>query len=86
MSDTMNLNVRISGSLKDFVMREVTEGDYENASEFVRDLIRQRKRADEAAFADLKAHLQEAFAAPESDFEYITAQDIYDRVEDREAS
>jgi putative addiction module CopG family antidote len=86
MSDTMNLNVRISGSLKEYVQREVTEGDYESASEYVRDLIRRHKRAEEAGFADLKAHLQEAAAAPDSAFEFITADDIYDRVEGRKAS
>lgn len=86
MSDTMNLNVRISGSLKDYVQREVSEGDYENASEYVRDLIRRQKRADEAGFSHLKAHLQEAAAAPGSAFEFVTAEDIYDRVEGRKAS
>ena len=65
MPETMNLNVRISGSLREHVMREVTEGDYENASEYVRDLIRRQKRkAEEEAFQVLKAELQESARAP----------------------
>ena len=35
MSDTMNLNVRIRGALRDFVAEAVSDGDYENVSEYV---------------------------------------------------
>ncbi len=41
MSKPMTLNVRLSSSLSDFVAANVGEqGAYENASEYVRDLIR----------------------------------------------
>ena len=77
MSDTMNLNVRISGSLKDFVSHEIQQGSYENVSEYVRDLIRRDKmRAEQQAFETLKAELQLAFAAPESDYIEMSASDI----------
>ena len=77
MSDTMNLNVRISGSLKDFVSHEIQQGSYENVSEYVRDLIRRDKmRAEQLAFETLKAELQLAFAAPESDYIEMSASDI----------
>lgn len=80
MPDTMNLNVRISGSLKDYVSEEIRTGAYENLSEYVRDLIRRDKdRQEEAAFAKLKAELQKAFSAPESEFEAVTADHIRDR-------
>ena len=77
MSDTMNLNVRISGSLKDFVSHEIQQGSYENVSEYVRDLIRRdKKRAEQQAFDTLKAELQLAFAASESEYIEISASDI----------
>ena len=41
MAETMTLNVRVGGALKDFVARNVGhDGAYDNVSEYVRDLIR----------------------------------------------
>lgn len=77
MSDTMNLNVRISGGLREFVTREIADGDYENASEFIRDLIRQEKRrAEDAAFESLKAELQAAAKAPRGRYSKSSADEI----------
>jgi antitoxin ParD1/3/4 len=77
MADTMNLNVRISGSLRDFVTETISDGDYENVSEYVRDLIRRDKeRAEREAFEAMKISLQGAFARPDSEFEYLSADDI----------
>ena len=77
MSDTMNLNVRISGSLKDFVSHEIQQGTYENISEYVRDLIRRDKeRTEQQAFETLRAELKLAFAAPDSDYIALSATDI----------
>ena len=73
----MNLNVRISGSLSDFVSEAISEGDYENVSEYVRDLIRRDKeRAEREAFEAMKLRLQEAFATDDSDDEYLSADDV----------
>jgi antitoxin ParD1/3/4 len=77
MADTMNLNVRISGSLRDFVAETVSDGDYENVSEYVRALIRRDKeRAEREAFEALKARLQDAFAIPDEEYEHLSAEDI----------
>jgi putative addiction module CopG family antidote len=77
MADSMNLNVRISGALKDHVTLTVSEGDYENVSEYVRDLIRKDKREREAeAFAALRAELQLAFAQPDEDYQLVTKDEI----------
>jgi len=69
MSKTMNLSVRLTAPLTDFVTTRVgTEGDYDNASEYVRDLIRRdREREEQRAFNKLKATVQEAFAQPDSE-------------------
>ncbi|MBX3566687.1 MAG: transcriptional regulator [Rhizobiaceae bacterium] len=73
----MNLNVRISGSLRDFVTETVSDGDYENVSEYVRALIRRDKeRAEREAFEAMKIRLQDAFAVPDGEYEHPSADDI----------
>lgn len=80
MSETMNLNVRISGSLRDFVSDAISDGDYENVSEYVRALIRRDKeRAEREAFEAMKLRLQDAFAVPDSEYEHLSADDIRQR-------
>ena len=77
MTETMNLNVRISGSLRDFVADAISDGDYENVSEYVRALIRRDKeRAEREAFEALKMRLQDAFAVPDGEYEHLSADDI----------
>jgi antitoxin ParD1/3/4 len=80
MAESMNLNVRISGSLKDYVTHEVQDGAYENVSEYVRGLIREdKKRAEDRAFKTLKSELQLAFSAPDSEYINLSADDIKNR-------
>jgi antitoxin ParD1/3/4 len=81
MSRTTTMTVRLSGALSEFVAANVgDDGAYENVSEYVRDLIRRDKeRAEQAAFDRLKAELIQAFAAPESSYEPLTAADIIQR-------
>lgn len=77
MNDMMNLNVRISGSLRDFVTETISDGDYENVSEYVRALIRRDKeQAEQKSFETMKLRLQDAFAAPDSEYEQLSADDI----------
>ncbi len=74
------LTVRLSGALSDFVAQNVSDGVYENVSEYIRDLIRKDKeRADELAFQRLKAELTHAFAAPETTYKPLSAADIISR-------
>ena len=55
-------------------------GNYDDAAEYVRDLIRHdRDRADAERFEQVKAHLQEVFAAPEEDFVTVTLDDVLKR-------
>ncbi len=81
MQNNMNLNVRIGGGLSDFVGRNVSDdGDYDNVSEYIRDLIRQDKtRYEDKLFLRLKAELQQAFSAPDTDYEVLDVQDIITR-------
>lgn len=81
MSRTTTMTVRLSGALSDFVASNVDEGgDYENISEYVRDLIRRDKeRREQETFNRLKAELAHAFAAPESTYISLTAAEVIAR-------
>lgn len=81
MARNVTLNVRVGGTLGDFVTANVGEnGAYENVSEYIRDLIRKDKeRADREAFARLKAELTRAFAAPDNAYAPLTAQEVIAR-------
>lgn len=69
---TITLTVRVSGTLSEFVAAKV--------GEYIRDLIRRDKeRADQAAFEQLKAELAQAFAAPESTYQPLTAAEVMAR-------
>ncbi|UVO49505.1 hypothetical protein M0208_02875 [Sphingomonas sp. SUN019] len=87
MADTMTLNVRVGGPLRDHVAASVGEyGRYENVSEYVRDLIRRdHARAEDERFQVLKAELQRAFATPESDFVPLDADEFRERMKQRYA-
>ena len=63
MSKNMVINVRVGGTLSEFVTSNVSKtGSYENVSEYVRDLIRRDKfNKEQVAFESLKAELQKAF-------------------------
>lgn len=78
----------MTGPLSDSIAATVGEdGPYENSSEYVRDLIRRDKeRTDAVAFERLKAELQLAFAAPESDYTQVTLADAIARNKARVSS
>lgn len=76
----MNLNVRISGSLSDYVAEKLDAGDFENVSEYIRSLIRQDKKlAEDVAFKKMQVMLQQAANAPEDAYQPLSAQDIFAR-------
>ncbi|MDA9008683.1 addiction module antitoxin [Alphaproteobacteria bacterium] len=81
MGKATNLNIRVSGSLSEFVASNVGDaGDYDNVSEYIRDLIRQdKKRAEQAEFERTKAELKLAFSAPDSDYREFSASDVIGR-------
>ncbi len=78
MTKPMNLNVRVGGGLSEHVTFATgDQGDYDNASEYVRALIRQDKAlAEQAAFEAKRAALQQAFGLPDEAYEPVTAADI----------
>ena len=81
MARSLNLNVRVTGPLSEFVSTKVgDDGAYENVSEYVRDLIRRDKdQAEQADFDRLKAELTRAFSAPEDSYEALDAKAVIAR-------
>lgn len=81
MAKPMTLNVRVSGALSDFVIDNVgDDGNYDNVSEYVRDLIRRDKeRVEQDRFVRLKAELNAAFSQPDEAFTTLSAKDIIER-------
>jgi putative addiction module CopG family antidote len=84
MSQSTTMTVRLNATLSDFVAANVREdGAYENVSEYMRDLIRRdMERKETLAFERLKAELAHAFAAPESAYTSLTAEEVVARNSD----
>ncbi len=72
------LNVRISGKLRKFIEQQTgSDGLYESASEYVRDLVRQDyMRREEQKWSWLREQLLPAMNADESDFVAFDADEI----------
>lgn len=81
MSGKTTLTVRLNRALSDFVEANVAEdGDYENVSEYLRDLIRRDKARKEAQlFERLQAELHSAFSQPETSYVEVTADEVIQR-------
>jgi putative addiction module CopG family antidote len=75
------MTVRLNETLSEFVAANVGKnGQYENVSEYMRDLIRRDKeRSEREAFERLKAELIQAYAAPAESYRPMTAADIIAR-------
>ena len=74
----ITFTLRVGGRLSEFVGQNISEdGEYDNVSEYIRSLIRQDKtRKEEVLFLRLKAELQQAFNAPESEYISLSAQEV----------
>ena len=75
-----SIHVRISGRLQDHLHQQIgDEGLYENASEYVRALIRRDLESKAEAWGWLKGHLEAGLHADERDFATVTAADVIRR-------
>lgn len=77
----LKANVRITGKLEDFIRSQVgSNGLYETASEYLRDLIRKDMEKKEArAWIGLREELLPAMQAPNADFVEVSASDVINR-------
>lgn len=77
-SDTVN--VRLTGPLREHLSRQISPaGLYENASEYVRDLIRRDMQASDAAWDALWQELEPLRQIPDSACVAVTAEDVIRR-------
>ena len=75
-----NINVRIKGSLQSHVQQQLgPDGLYENASEYIRSLIRQDIKSSEESWQWLRNYLEPAFQADETQFRQVSAEDVIKR-------
>lgn len=81
MAGSMTLNVRIGERLGAFVAGNIGEGGlYDNASEYVRDLIRRdMRRIEDERLATLRTELHVAFASPDDSFGPLDADMVLAR-------
>ncbi len=74
----MNLNVRIKDGLEEFIKQIVEEEDYDNYSEYIRDLLRkEKKKYKEKQFNKIKARLEEAINAPREEFTELGSKEEF---------
>lgn len=75
-----NINVRIRGDLQAHLQQQISEGGlYENASEYIRSLIRNDLKSRTESWEWLKKHLEPALRADESEYIEVSAQDVINR-------
>jgi len=75
-----NVNVRIRGELKTHLQQQIgEEGIYDNASEYIRALIRDDLKSCTDSWQWLKQHLEPALRADENTYVAVSAKDVIHR-------
>ncbi|HEY0124779.1 MAG TPA: transcriptional regulator [Rhizobium sp.] len=77
MASENSIHVRVSGQLQAHIQRQIGEnGLYENASEYIRALIRRDLETRAEAWEWLRDELEPALLADESEFISVSADDV----------
>lgn len=75
-----SLHVRVTGALQAHVQQQTgDDGLYENASEYIRDLIRRDLHTRNESWDWLKRNLEPALRADEREFVSVSADDVIRR-------
>lgn len=75
-----NVNVRITGELRQHLERQIgKQGLYENASEYIRDLIRRDVKSRQEAWDWLRTQLEPGMKADRREFITVSAEDVIAR-------
>ena len=75
-----NVNVRVTGDLRTHLEQQISEhGLYENASEYIRALIREDLKSGKEAWDWLRGELEPALRADESQYIAVSANDVIAR-------
>ncbi len=74
------IHIKITGELRNHLQQQIgPRGLYENASEYVRDLIRRDLKSQQEAWEWLKKELEPALRADKSAYIAVTADDVVAR-------
>lgn len=79
-----SLNVSLTPELEQFVQQRVASGRYQTASEVVREglrLLEQQERDREAAYKELKAHLQHRAVLAEKG-QFVSAREVREEIDE----
>lgn len=75
-----SIHVKVSGALQDHIQQQIgDEGLYENASEYIRALIRRDLQSRDEAWDALQRELAPAMRANNSEFIAVSAEDVIRR-------
>lgn len=75
-----SIHVKVSGGLQEHIQHQIgVDGLYENASEYVRALIRNDLQSRETAWEELKRELAPALFVDDSQFKAVSADDVITR-------
>ncbi|RAZ87295.1 transcriptional regulator [Mesorhizobium hawassense] len=84
MAADNSIHVRVGGRLQAHLQQQIGEnGLYENASEYIRALIRRDLQTRNEAWDWLKRQLEPGLRADESEFKAVSAQDVIRRNQSR---
>jgi antitoxin ParD1/3/4 len=79
-----SIHVKVSGVLREHIQQQIgEEGLYENASEYVRALIRNDLQSRDAAWEELRRELVPAMWAADDQFTEVSAEDVIKRNKSR---
>ncbi|GJL58921.1 MAG: hypothetical protein NPIRA03_17780 [Nitrospirales bacterium] len=75
-----NVNVRVTGDLRTHLQQQIGQfGLYENASEYIRDLIRRDLKDRNTAWEWLRQELEPGLRTDENQFIRVTSNDVIRR-------
>jgi antitoxin ParD1/3/4 len=75
-----SIHVKVSGALQDHIQQQIGDGGlYENASEYIRALIRRDLQTRDEAWESLQKELAPAMRADDNAFVAVTADDVVHR-------
>jgi putative addiction module CopG family antidote len=77
---TYSINIRVTQELNKHLQQQIGEfGLYNNASEYIRDLLRKDLKTQKESWAWLKQALEPALRADDSEYSEVTASDVVAR-------
>ena len=77
MSDRTSINVSLPGSMRKWVVEQVSEGGYGTVSEYIRDLVRDAQR--DQTMRETERLLVDSLSSPSSEMKQADWKDLRNR-------